>query len=645
MRLYVMAAIDDVLGEIHALRRALAAQARAHATVVMPGYTHLQRAQPVYFAHHALAYFEMLGRDAERFRQARRRTDVMPLGSGALAGVPYPIDRESVAAELGFGAISANSMDAVSDRDFLLDFHAAAATCAVHMSRMGEELVLWTSDEFAFVRLPDEYTTGSSMMPQKRNPDFAELARGRTGRVIGNLVSLLTVLKGLPLTYNRDLQEDKEGFFDTLDTLLGTLRVMTGMYESLELDGARLRRAAEASHVLATDIADYLVARGMPFREAHGVSARLSIHASSTGRTLSDLSMDDYRQFSDLFARGRAGDYCGLVDRGQGRSGRLSVSPGRAGNRGRRARRWRLRPVADRAIRIVPSILSADFAALGDQIAEAEAGGADGIHVDIMDGRFVPQLTFGPMIVKAIRGRTSLPLDVHMMVMEPQNFVDELSAAGADVMTVHAESPVELASAVQQVKDAGMRAGVAINPGTPAAAIDDVLPVLDMVLVMTVNPGYAGQAFIESVVGKIAQMRATLDERGLPVEIEVDGGIGPATAGIAAAAGADALVAGSAVYGGGRCVAQAIADLRSAAAEGLGIYEAACARWRTVPSASPGQALRPFDKPRRDSGQDCRRIEARFDKLAMNGLSSSTGRFHSRGTGRRLVHLGGLSHG
>ncbi len=302
MRLYVMAAIDEVLGEIHGLRRALVGQAKANATVVMPGYTHLQRAQPVYFAHHALAYFEMLGRDAERFGQARSRADVMPLGSGALAGVPYPIDRESVAAELGFSAISANSMDAVSDRDFLVDFHAAAATCAVHMSRMGEELVLWTSDEFAFVRLPDEYTTGSSMMPQKRNPDFAELARGKTGRVVGNLVSLLTVLKGLPLTYNRDLQEDKEGFFDTLDTLLGTLRVMTGMYESLTLDEARLRRAAEASHVLATDIADYLVASGMPFREAHGVSARLSIHASDTGRTLSDLTMEDYRQFSGLFA-------------------------------------------------------------------------------------------------------------------------------------------------------------------------------------------------------------------------------------------------------------------------------------------------------------------------------------------------------
>ena len=223
--------------------------------------------------------------------------------------------------------------------------------------------------------------------------------------------------------------------------------------------------------------------------------------------------------------------------------------------------------MSDRTVRIVPSILSADFAKLGDQVAEAEAGGADGLHVDIMDGRFVPPLTFGPMIVKAIRGRTSLPLDIHMMVMEPQKFVGELAEAGADVMTVHAESPIELDRVVQQVKDAGMGAGVAINPGTPATAIDDVLPELDMVLVMTVNPGYAGQAFIEPVVGKIAQVRAAVDERRLSVEIEVDGGIGPATAGIAAAAGADALVAGSAVYGSG-CVAKAIAGLRSAAARG-----------------------------------------------------------------------------
>ena len=302
MRLYVKDAIGEVLAEIHSLRRTLVARARANVSAVIPGYTHLQRAQPVYFAHHMLAYFEMLGRDAERFRQARQRADVMPLGSGALAGVPYPIDRESVAEELGFGSVSANSMDAVSDRDFLLDFHSAAAACAVHMSRMGEELVIWSSEEFGFARLSDEYKTGSSMMPQKSNPDFAELARGKTGRVIGNLVSLLTVLKGLPLTYNRDLQEDKEGFFDSLDTLLGTLRVMRGMYASLELNASRLRRVAEGSHVLATDIADYLVAKGMPFREAHGVSARLSSYASGAGRTLPDLELEEYRLFSGLFA-------------------------------------------------------------------------------------------------------------------------------------------------------------------------------------------------------------------------------------------------------------------------------------------------------------------------------------------------------
>ena len=302
MRLYVKEAIGEVLAEIHGLRRTLVARARANVSAVIPGYTHLQRAQPVYFAHHMLAYFEMLGRDTERFRQARQRADVMPLGSGALAGVPYPIDRKSVAEELGFGSVSANSMDAVSDRDFLLDFHSAAAACAVHLSRMGEELVIWSSDEFGFARLSDEYKTGSSMMPQKRNPDFAELARGKTGRVIGNLVSLLTVLKGLPLTYNRDLQEDKEGFFDSLDTLLGTLRVMRGLYASLDLDASRMRRVAEGSLVLATDIADYLVAKGMPFREAHGVSARLSTYAADAGRTLPDLELEEYRLFSGLFA-------------------------------------------------------------------------------------------------------------------------------------------------------------------------------------------------------------------------------------------------------------------------------------------------------------------------------------------------------
>ncbi|MCH8149002.1 MAG: argininosuccinate lyase, partial [Planctomycetes bacterium] len=293
--------MTGALAAIHGLRAALVRKAEENADVIMPGYTHLQRAQPVYFAHHMLAYFEMLGRDGERFRQAYRRADVMPLGSGALAGVPYPIDRELVARELGFGAISKNSMDAVSDRDFVLDFHAAASVCMVHLSRMAEELVIWSTDEFGFVRLHDDYTTGSSMMPQKRNPDFAELARGKTGRVFGHLVALLTVLKGLPLTYDRDMQEDKEGFFDTVDALLPTLRVMAGMISTLELNSDRLRSAALDSDILATDIADYLVAKGMPFREAHGVVARIAVHAADEGKRLQELPITTYRRFSALF--------------------------------------------------------------------------------------------------------------------------------------------------------------------------------------------------------------------------------------------------------------------------------------------------------------------------------------------------------
>ena len=267
----------------------------------MPGYTHVQRAQPVLFAHHMLAYFEMLGRDAERMRQARDSADTMPLGSGAMAGVPYPIDRESVARELGFGKISANSMDAVSDRDFLLDFHSAAAVCAMHLSRLAEELVLWSSDEFGFVRLDDRYTTGSSIMPQKRNPDFAEIARGKTGRVYGNLVGLLTTMKGLPLTYNRDMQEDKEGLFDTVDTLIPTLQVAEGMVSTMEVQAERMRTAVLNSYALATDVADYLVAKGLPFREAHGIVARLSRHAVESGKRLDELDLDTYRGLSDRF--------------------------------------------------------------------------------------------------------------------------------------------------------------------------------------------------------------------------------------------------------------------------------------------------------------------------------------------------------
>ena len=301
MRMYAKQVNSDTLVSLHRLMDVLVTKAQTGSDVVMPGYTHMQRAQPVLYAHHMLAYFEMFARDTERFRQAYTRADVMPLGSGALAGVPYPVDREFVARELGFTAVTSNSMDAVSDRDFLLDFHSAAATCMVHLSRLAEELVLWSSDEFGFIRLSDEVTTGSSMMPQKRNPDFAELARGRTGRVFGHLVSLLTVLKGLPLTYNRDLQEDKEGFFDTVDVLIPTLQAVSGAISAMELDRERLRQAAEASHVLATDVADYLVAKGMPFREAHGVVARLSAHAVEQSKGLHELSLKTYRSFSDSF--------------------------------------------------------------------------------------------------------------------------------------------------------------------------------------------------------------------------------------------------------------------------------------------------------------------------------------------------------
>ena len=301
MRMYVKDAISSVLGAIHAVRRSLVSLAERNSDAVIPGYTHLQRAQPVLFAHHMLAYFEMFARDAERFSQAHDRADVMPLGSGALAGLPYPVDRQYVADELGFSRISANSMDAVSDRDFLLDFHSASAICAMHQSRMAEELVLWSSEEFGFIRLADEYTTGSSIMPQKRNPDFAEIARGKTGRVYGSLMGLLTTLKGLPLTYNRDMQEDKEGFFDTYDTLLATLKVFSDMLSGLDVNTSAMREAAEGGHLLATDIADYLVGKGMPFRDAYRVVARLSESASERGLNFADVPLEEYRTYSELF--------------------------------------------------------------------------------------------------------------------------------------------------------------------------------------------------------------------------------------------------------------------------------------------------------------------------------------------------------
>jgi len=303
VRMYVKDAICDVLAGLYSVRSALVSLAEGHPQLPMPGYTHLQRAQPVLFSHHMLAYYEMFTRDSERFEQAYERADVLPLGSGALAGLPYPIDRQFVADELGFSRVSSNSMDAVSDRDFLLDFHSASAICAMHLSRLSEELVLWSSEEFGFIRMSDEFTTGSSIMPQKRNPDFAEIARGKTGRVYGSLMGLLTTLKGLPLTYNRDMQEDKEGFFDTHDTMLATLRNFGDMLAGMSVKEDVLRRSSSGGYVLATDIADYLVAKGVPFREAYRVVAQLSEHAASRGVGFEELSLDEYRGLSSLFER------------------------------------------------------------------------------------------------------------------------------------------------------------------------------------------------------------------------------------------------------------------------------------------------------------------------------------------------------
>ncbi|MBM3947567.1 MAG: argininosuccinate lyase, partial [SAR202 cluster bacterium] len=283
-------------------QRSLVAQAEANLRTILPGYTHVQRAQPVLLAHHFLAYFHMLERDAARFREAYRRADVMPLGSAALAGAGFWLDREGVAKELGFARCSENSMDAVSDRDFVLDYQYAAAACMMHLSRLAEEIVLWSSEEFGFVRLADQFTTGSSIMPQKRNPDFAELARGKTGRVYGHLIGLLTVLKGLPLTYNRDLQEDKEGFFDTVDTLLATLEVFAPMITTMTVRAGRMLQATEAGYMLATDLADYLVRRGVPFRKAHGIVAELTKYASANGKAYRQLDLSEYRKFSPDFA-------------------------------------------------------------------------------------------------------------------------------------------------------------------------------------------------------------------------------------------------------------------------------------------------------------------------------------------------------
>ena len=301
LRLFVRAEIGAILKHVTAFQKALVALARKHAKVVMPGYTHLQRAQPVLFAHHLLAYHDKLERDGERLADCRRRADVMPLGAGALAGTTFPVDPEQVARELRFSRVASNSLDSVSARDFVLEFLAAASILATHLSGLAEELVLWSSAEFGFIALPDEFATGSSIMPQKKNPDVAELVRAKTGRVYGSLMAMLTVTKGLPLSYNRDLQEDKALLFDTVDTVKACLAVLTAMLPRLTVQADRMRAATADGFLLATDVADYLVTKGVPFREAHGIVGRAVRRCIEENRRLEDLSQREWRELSSHF--------------------------------------------------------------------------------------------------------------------------------------------------------------------------------------------------------------------------------------------------------------------------------------------------------------------------------------------------------
>ncbi|HEX8611815.1 MAG TPA: argininosuccinate lyase, partial [Telluria sp.] len=300
IRLYVRAAIDDIVVLLNGLRAALLELAEQHAGTIMPGFTHMQVAQPITFGHHMLAYVEMFGRDVERMQDARKRVNRLPLGAAALAGTTFPIDRERVARTLGFDDVCHNSLDAVSDRDFAIEFCAAGALVMTHISRMSEELVIWMSPRIGFIDIADRFCTGSSIMPQKKNPDVPELARGKTGRVYGHLTSLLTLMKGQPLAYNKDNQEDKEPLFDTVDTLVDTLRIFADMAGGITVKPDAMRAAALQGYATATDLADYLVKKGLPFRDAHEAVARAVRACDDLKCDLAEMSLEQLRAFSSL---------------------------------------------------------------------------------------------------------------------------------------------------------------------------------------------------------------------------------------------------------------------------------------------------------------------------------------------------------
>ncbi|WP_144532781.1 argininosuccinate lyase [Bacillus pumilus] len=301
MHLYLNNQVEHIIELISSFQTVLVEKAEQHVETIFPGYTHLQRAQPISFAHHMLAYFWMLERDKARFQDSLKRINVSPLGCGALAGTTFPIDREYTAEQLGFDHIYENSLDGVSDRDFILEFLSNSSLVMMHLSRFCEEIILWCSQEFKFIELDDTYATGSSMMPQKKNPDMAELIRGKTGRVYGNLMGLLTIMKGLPLTYNKDLQEDKEGMFDTVKTIAGSLQIFTGMIQTMTVNEDVMKKATKEDFSNATEVADYLAKKGMPFREAHEIVGKLVYTCIQKGIYLSDLPFATFKEASDLF--------------------------------------------------------------------------------------------------------------------------------------------------------------------------------------------------------------------------------------------------------------------------------------------------------------------------------------------------------
>ncbi|HWP42936.1 MAG TPA: argininosuccinate lyase [Blastocatellia bacterium] len=304
LRLFLRGEIDRVVSLIIELQRALIGLARENSDAVIPGYTHMQRAQPVLFAHYLLAYFEMLRRDRERLAEIRKRVNLLPLGSGALAGTGFDIDRERMARRLGFDGVCSNSLDAVSDRDFVIEFVGASALAMMHLSRLAEDFIIYATAEFGFIELSDAVSTGSSLMPQKKNPDSLELIRGKACRVFGHHAALLSMMKGLPLAYNKDMQEDKEALFDTIDTLESSLAVMTVVMRNIKLNRSRAAEAASAGYMNATDLADYLVRRGLEFRRAHELVGRIVSYAIEKGRRLEELAMEEYRNFSPLFDEG-----------------------------------------------------------------------------------------------------------------------------------------------------------------------------------------------------------------------------------------------------------------------------------------------------------------------------------------------------